>query len=218
MGYNQILTNCSLIINIRRVDLPVGQSFNVRRVFSYRSKLREQSTCPYSYPSKAADKDLNTDKADFLELSQELLERGALLRFQAQGSSMHPFIKSGDIIVIEPRNGNSVITGDIIFYRRPDGSPTAHRLLRIKGRKGNISLITKGDAMKYSDPPVTGAQVMGRVMLIEGRGRELRLEGWPECFFSRLTAWFARGRYPNQRRIVKYIDRFVWVCLGRRAK
>ena len=71
--------------------------------------------------SKIPGKVLNTDQADFLELSQELLDRGGLLRFQAQGRSMYPFIKNGDIILVEPRNGNSVGIGDIIFYRRSDG-------------------------------------------------------------------------------------------------
>ncbi len=161
---------------------------------------------------------MNTDQAGFLELSQELLDRGALLRFQAHGSSMHPFIKNGDIIIVEPKNGHSVSTGDIIFYRRPDGSPTAHRLVKVSGRKESISLITKGDAMKYIDPPVTDTQVMGRVILIEGHGRKLRLNGWPGRVFGRLTAWFARGRYPNQRRVVRYIDRLGWLCGGRRVK
>jgi signal peptidase I len=164
------------------------------------------------------DKELNTDQAGFLELSQELLDRGALLRFQAHGSSMYPFIKNGDIIIVEQRNGSSVSRGDIIFYRRPDGSPTAHRLVEIKSRGNSIVLITKGDAMKYADPPVIDKHVMGRVITIEGQGKKLRLNGWPGRFFGRVTAWLARGRYPNQRRVVRYIDRFGWLCGGRRVK
>ena len=161
---------------------------------------------------------MNTDQADFLELSQELLDRGGLLRFQANGSSMYPFIKNGDIIMVEPRNGNSVSTGDIIFYRRPDGSLAAHRLIKINGREDSLILITKGDALKYIDPPVNDTQVMGRVILIEGQERKLRLNGRPGRFLGRLIAWLARGRYPNQRRVVRYMDRLGWLCGGRRVK
>jgi signal peptidase I len=163
-------------------------------------------------------KELNNDQADFLKLSQRLLNRGALLRFQAQGRSMYPFIKHGDIIVIEPRNGSYVSMGDVIFYRRSDGSTTAHRLVKINDRKDNMVLLTKGDALKYTDAPITPAQVMGQVIMIEGRGRKLKLNGWAGRIFSRLIAWSARRHYPNQRRLVRYIDRFGWFCLGRRIK
>lgn len=151
-------------------------------------------------------------------MSQGLLDRGALLRFQAHGRSMYPFIKHGDIIIIEPRNGSSVSTGEIIFYRRPDGSTTTHRLVKTSGRRDSLVLLTKGDALKYIDPPVSPAQVMGRVIMIEGSGRKLRLNGWAGRVFSRLIAWAARRHYPNQRRVVRYIDRLGWFCLGRRIK
>jgi signal peptidase I len=160
---------------------------------------------------------LNTDQTGFLELSKKLLDHGALLRFQAHGRSMYPFIKNGDIIIIESRNGSSVSTGDIIFYRRPDGSTTAHRLVQIKSREDSMILITKGDAMKYADPPVSDKQVMGRVIVIEGQRKKLRLNGWPGRFFGKVTAWLARGRYPNQRRVIRYIDRLGWLCGGRRV-
>jgi signal peptidase len=181
-------------------------------------QLVQKAAYCFGDPIEMPDKELNTDPADFLELSQELLDRGALLRFQAHGSSMYPFIKNGDIIIVEPRDSSSLNTGDIVFYRRPDGSTTAHRLVDIKDRGGNMVLITKGDAMKYIDPPVKFKQVMGRVIIIEGQGRKLRLNGWPGRFFGWVTAWLARGRYPNQRRVVRYIDRLGWLCGGRRVK
>jgi signal peptidase I len=161
---------------------------------------------------------LNTNQADFLELSQRLLDRGALLRFQAHGRSMYPFIKHGDIIVIEPRNGSTVSIGDVIFYRKQDGSTIAHRLVKVSCRKDKTVLLTKGDALKYTDLPVSPAQVMGRVILIEGRGRKLKLNGWTGRMFGRFVAWMARRHYPNQRRIVRYIDRLGWLLLGRRTK
>ncbi len=161
---------------------------------------------------------MNTDQENFLELGQELLDRGGLLRFQAHGRSMHPFIKTGDIILVEPRNGTSVGIGDVIFYRRPDGSPVVHRLVKITSNMYGLILITKGDALKYVDAPVNSRQVMGRVITIEGNGRELKLNEWRSRVFGRLVAWIARGRYPNQRRVVRFIDRFGRLFLGRKTK
>jgi signal peptidase I len=168
--------------------------------------------------SPVPGKVLNTDQADLLELSRELLDRGGLLRFQAHGRSMYPFIKNGDVILVEPRNGDSVGIGDIIFYRRQDDSLAAHRLIKITRRKNRTILFTKGDSLRYTDPPVTGGQVMGRVIMIEGSGRQFKLNNWPGHVFARLVAWTARGRYPNQRRLVRYIDRFGRLLLGRRIK
>jgi signal peptidase I len=162
--------------------------------------------------------ELKTNQADFLEVSQRLLNRGSLLRFQAHGRSMYPFIKHGDIISIEQRNGSTVSKGDVIFYRKQDGSTAAHRLVKVSGRKDKTVLLTKGDALKYTDPPVSPAQVMGRVILIEGRERNLKLNGWTGRMFGRFVAWMARRHYPNQRRIVRYIDRLGWLFLGRRTK
>jgi signal peptidase I len=159
-----------------------------------------------------------TNQVDFLKLSQGLLDRGALLRFEAHGRSMYPFIKHGDIIIVEPQNGSSVSMGDIIFYRRLEGSTTAHRLVKINDWKDSIVLQTKGDALKYADPPVTPAQVMGRVIMIEGHVRKLSLNGWAGRVFNWLIAWAACHRYPNQRMVVRYLDRLGWFCLGRRIK
>jgi signal peptidase I len=131
---------------------------------------------------------------------------------------MYPFIKHGDIISIEQRNGSTVSKGDVIFYRKQDGSTAAHRLVKVSGRKDKTVLLTKGDALKYTDPPVSPAQVMGRVILIEGRERNLKLNGWTGRMFGRFVAWMARRHYPNQRRIVRYIDRLGWLFLGRRTK
>jgi len=168
--------------------------------------------------SNVPGKVLKTDQADFLELSQELLEKGGLLRFQAHGRSMYPFIKDGDIILVEPRNGDSVGIGDIIFYRRLDGSLAAHRLIKKIGTKDRTILFTKGDSLKYIDSPVTCGQVMGRVIRIEGNGRRFNLDKWPGQFFGLFVAWTARGRYPNQRRVVRYIDRLGRLLLGRCLK
>jgi signal peptidase I len=161
---------------------------------------------------------LNVNQEAFLELSQELLDRGALLRFQAHGDSMYPFIKNGNIIVIEPRNGNAVSTGDVIFYRRTDGLVTAHRLVKINNQNDSPVLTTKGDSLYYFDPPVTGEQVMGRVVLIESQERKLQLTGWTGRVFGRLTACFARGRYPAQTRLVRNMGRLCWLLGGRRLK
>jgi signal peptidase I len=158
---------------------------------------------------------LKANQADFLELSQELFERGALLRFRAHGRSMQPFIKNGNILIVEPLNGTSANIGDVVFYRRAEGSLTAHRLIKVGHHEGSTVLITRGDSLGYSDPPVPIAQVIGKVIRVETDKRQLRLNGWLGRPFGFCLAWLARGRYPNQLRLVRNLGRLWWLIGGK---
>lgn len=119
---------------------------------------------------------MKANRSDFLELSQEILEQGALLRFRAPGNSMHPFIENGDILVVEPSNGAQAHIGDVIFYHRPDGRLIAHRLIRIQNQGDSVALITQGDSLRCPDPPLRPEQVLGRVIAVERDGRFLGLD------------------------------------------
>lgn len=161
---------------------------------------------------------MKTNQTDFLELSQELLNSGASIRFRAHGRSMHPFIKDGDILIVEPMNGALARTGDIIFYRRSSGTLIAHRLIRGEKNKDDTALITKGDSLKYHDTPIPAGQVLGRVVRIEGKARQLPLKAWPGRPLGFIIACFARGRYPHQARFVRNLGRLWWLIKGRHLK
>jgi len=71
------------------------------------------------------------DSTKFADLATELLERGHSVRFQAPGRSMHPTIKEGETITVEPTAPSEVKKGDIILYRGESGV-IAHRVVRIE--------------------------------------------------------------------------------------
>ena len=161
---------------------------------------------------------VKTNEAEFLELSQELLNRGKSVRFRAHGRSMHPFIKDGDILIVEPLNGTLAKTGDIIFYRRPSAEIIAHRLIKIETRNDKSVLITKGDSLKHYDTPIPAGQVLGRVVRVEGRKRQLSLNNWPGRLFGFLIARYAGGSYPQKIRFIRNLGRLWWLLKGRRKK
>jgi signal peptidase I len=161
---------------------------------------------------------LNANRVDFLDLSLELLERGASLRFRAHGASMHPFIKNGNILIVEPVNDSPLDVGDIVFYRRSNNALTAHRLIKVENSPGGTVFLTKGDSLGFIDPPVPPAQVLGRVIQIEGNSKQLALTGWQRRIFGRFIALSARGRYANQGRVVRNLGRIWWLIGGRRLK
>ena len=133
----------------------------------------------------------------FSDMVTELLERGHSARFQAPGRSMHPTIREGEKITVEPVEPRAVRTGDIILYRTKTGV-IAHRVIRIVQRdffseaalRAERSVLKprpspsqpsslspqhlfflRGDASVNCDRPVEGRQILGKVVSVERDGR-----------------------------------------------
>ena len=64
-------------------------------------------------------------------MSAELLSLGLGVRFRAPGTSMHPTIRHGEVITVEPIEPNTLKRGDIILYRFKSGF-IAHRIVNIE--------------------------------------------------------------------------------------
>jgi signal peptidase len=110
----------------------------------------------------------------FLSLSCELLQSGYGVRFSTPGHSMHPTIRDGEIVVVEPVDALAVKRGEIVLYRTTRGL-IAHRVVTIR-KKGELSIfMLRGDASTSFDESVEAGQVMGRVIRVERDGREIDL-------------------------------------------
>jgi signal peptidase I len=113
---------------------------------------------------------LRRDSQQFLETAEELLGRGHLLRFRADGWSMHPTIRYGEVIIVEPLGDSPIRRGDILLYRRP-GAAIAHRLIRVTSPvHERAQLVLRGDAADCADPPIEIERVLGRVIAVERGG------------------------------------------------
>lgn len=110
--------------------------------------------------------------SQLLNLWQETLEKGNFLRLRALGGSMFPFIKPGDIITARRVPPENITVGQILFYYK-DGNFFAHRL---KARGRDSLMITRGDNMPFNDNLVTPSEVLGKVVMIERRGRQIDME------------------------------------------
>ena len=103
----------------------------------------------------------------FGDLSADLLSLGLGVRFRAPGTSMHPTIRHGDLITVEPVEPSKMKRGDIILCRLQNGF-IAHRLVNIEERNGcGLTFILRGDACTTCDAPVRPAQVLGKVVCLE---------------------------------------------------
>lgn len=75
---------------------------------------------------------------------------------------------AGDVVIVKLMDGDKVKPDDIVTFAVGDGSRyLTHRMVERKeelnGEKGNY-LVTKGDANKSNDPPITSDRVLGKVV------------------------------------------------------
>jgi hypothetical protein len=146
---------------------------------------------------KAAHPALNTRTScpgfcHFGDLSGELLSLGFGVRFRAPGTSMHPTIRHGDLITVEPVAPANLKRGDIVLYRLQNGF-IAHRIVNIEERNGcGLTFILRGDASTTCDAPVKPAQVLGKVVRVERGHRIIDPYIWRVRLWSMLYLWLAR--------------------------
>lgn len=111
----------------------------------------------------------------FPDLTTDLLRRGSHVRFRAVGASMQPTIEDGELITVAPVGPESVRRGEILLYQNERGV-FAHRVVRtVKGTFPYLYLL-RGDAAVECDPPVSRAQVIGRVVAVQRGTRSLALD------------------------------------------
>ena len=143
-------------------------------------------------------------RADFVELSEGIIDTGACLRFRAGGGSMHPFIRNGDFLVIRPIENSSVKIGDVALYFTAENKVIVHRVIKKYKKDGRMTLAIKGDASFGSPEKVDIQNVLGRVVAIERNGREIRLDTRPYriigLFFAVISP-FSQWTYPIGRRV-----------------
>ena len=107
--------------------------------------------------------------AAFAELMAAVLDKDMPFRFTAPGFSMTPFIRDGDVITIAP---GRLHCGDVVAFMSPEsGKLTVHRIVHIS-REGYL---IKGDNAPEPDGRVPRSSIIGRVVRVEHRGRQVWL-------------------------------------------
>lgn len=99
---------------------------------------------------------------------EDVLSSGARLRVRVTGRSMAPFLRGGEVAVIEAVSFDRLRIGDIVFYRADDNGLVLHRLV-LKWRRpdGTGMIRTRGDGLRACDPAVVSERILGRVVLVE---------------------------------------------------
>ena len=119
---------------------------------------------------------IGDNKKKLKEVAHGILGEGRSLRIPAEGYSMYPAIKPGNIILINPVNDPAILKpGDIIAWTR-DSDLVVHRLIRISERKGEKRFVTCGDISITNDKPISTARIAGKVEYAEDSGQLVKLK------------------------------------------
>jgi Signal peptidase, peptidase S26 len=154
----------------------------------------------------------------FSSLCTRMLEDGHTVRFQAPGTSMHPAIRDGEWVTVEPADLAAVRRGDVVLYRSPRGL-TAHRVVRVVaggGVPGRISV--RGDNTGGLEEDVGFADVLGRITRVEHGRRPCD----PAAIHARLLSVGWRAIAARKRAVHRLVARWRRVLepkdMGRGAR
>lgn len=94
-------------------------------------------------------------RAARVELARAHLAAGRPLTLRAEGHSMWPLVKGGDLVVVHPIRAPLVV-GDVVLVVL-GGRLVLHRVIALT----DGGCVTKGDAVPARDPPIPHAHILG---------------------------------------------------------
>lgn len=132
---------------------------------------------------------------EFLEQARQLLSRNLPVELRMSGSSMSPAIEDGDIIAVEPINGEIIKPGDIVLYHSRFDTAVIHRIVRLERSSSERCIVTRGDAASHNDGPVPLHRVLGRVSRVERAGERIKMVVPKLSLAQTLISWLIRLRF-----------------------
>ncbi len=107
----------------------------------------------------------------FAGLMQAVLEKNVPFQFSASGSSMTPFIRDGDAITVAP-SPLQLRPGDVVaFVNVRSNQLMVHRIIHASP----AGYLIKGDNNSVPDGLMPASSIIGRVVQVVRRGRQVRL-------------------------------------------
>jgi len=155
-----------------------------------------------------------TDRRNELkgELFRETLKAFGQARLAVTGTSMLPTIWPGDVVEVRRESVAEISAGDVVLCARHGGF-LAHRVVYRgtgvspvrHGQDAHATLITRGDALRTPDAPVSPDELLGRVTAILRRGRRTE----PRLTRSRRLASWIMVRSDFCTRVLLHIHRII---------
>ncbi len=112
-----------------------------------------------------------------VNLLQEKIEEMKLINFEISGSSMYPYLKAGDRVLVEHIDPGELRFGDIVTYRI-NNDLCSHRFIYMIKKTGSIlGIVTKGDNIADFDQHlILPSQILGKIITVERKSVEINLQ------------------------------------------
>jgi hypothetical protein len=131
----------------------------------------------------------------------DALTSGTMVRFRAEGTSMHPAIRDGETITVVAVSTAEVVRGDVLLCR--NGTRLlAHRVVDVVTNGTERLFQLKGDAKIECDATVGARAIVGAVVNVRRNGHLIPLRGRASHMRRAVRAAAARTR-----RFVARLDR-----------
>jgi hypothetical protein len=145
------------------------------------------------------EKELLLSGSSLEQLMRAVLDKNVPFRFRANGCSMAPIIKDGDLLTVCPFRGKPPGLGDVLAFSHPaSGKLTVHRIIAQKKPLYRI----KGDGADAADGLVSQSNLIGIIRKVERNGHKVLIGLGPERFLIALLSakdLFPRVLHPFQR-------------------
>ena len=138
-------------------------------------------------------REVGLQHSEFSDISTQILNNGSSFSFQAYGSSMYPFICSGDVLTVKQVEYSTLRAGDIAFYRSSDDRLIVHRVVDKKLQSDKLMLLMRGDSVFNNDGWICSDQVLGKVVSIQRDKKFIQLD---QGVFLRPVTYFWNKLYP----------------------
>ncbi|MGH8700369.1 MAG: S24/S26 family peptidase [Burkholderiales bacterium] len=99
------------------------------------------------------------------------LERRGRVCLRVHGTSMLPWVRPRDIVLVRRASPDAARCGDLVLFAQ-NGQLFLHRVIKKKERVGSLLVLVKGDAHPHPDAAVEPEELLGRVVrMYRGRRR-----------------------------------------------
>ena len=117
------------------------------------------------------------------KLRTEAIRQGHAVKTLAQGYSMFPFLRKGDILTVEPVPMEDIKRGDIVVFESNE-QWIAHRVIRISDRNNEIQFLLRGDTNLQFDPVVNEGNYVGKVFSFQREKKSILVSSLTRRFWK----------------------------------
>ncbi|TLS35562.1 signal peptidase I [Pseudalkalibacillus caeni] len=130
------------------------------------------------------------NNSDSVALITKVLKKYDEIDLPAEGTSMFPLIKKGDICTFRRCDPSEFQRGDIILFLTSEGRLVAHRLMHKKLTIDKCYFLFKGDTNLGFDEPIFEENIIGKLALVKRNQIKFSSANLVVHAWSRLIIWF----------------------------